>query len=484
MGQSIGPPARSTPPGKVNHPQSGSLLAAEWRNGQMIHHLSEDGMHASYPIRYQIGAGKVGHSYLSVQAGFLLESPISYYTKFGWDISPGYRNTDMLDFNRVLDSRCLFCHSNAVSSSQGPAPGGASLSPIGCERCHGSANEHLRRPSAGTILNPAKLSVRARDSICEQCHLEGVARILNPLKTLRDFSPGQDLAETLAIYVIKNENSSSHVAVSQAEQLALSRCSRASSGKLWCGSCHDPHAAKQNSNAEIKAICSGCHPQLSPASHSSALTECVSCHMPRLTPKDIAHAATTDHRILAKPSAHETVLPPTPRRLQAWREPPSDFARRDLALAELQAAGTPGFEDLALSGAKALAEISPNLLPNDGAALAALASVKLSENQSADAVELFKRAEQADSSNAQFALYLGIAAKKAGHGDEAIRALRRSIQLNPSLEKAYLELASLYTQSGQPAAAALVLDNYLQWNKQSILGRITRDSLSSDPLPH
>lgn len=44
---------------------------------------------------------------------------------------------------------------------------------MGCERCHGPGSEHVMRPSAQTIVNPAKLdSVRANDT-CIQCHSQG-----------------------------------------------------------------------------------------------------------------------------------------------------------------------------------------------------------------------------------------------------------------------------------------------------------------------
>src|SRR5689334_9968721 len=41
---------------------------------------------------------------------------------------------------------------------------------VGCEKCHGPGSEHVARPSALNIVNPAKLDpVRANDT-CIQCH--------------------------------------------------------------------------------------------------------------------------------------------------------------------------------------------------------------------------------------------------------------------------------------------------------------------------
>ena len=458
MGRSFGSPEK-VPPGRVADAQSGSVIRTEWRNGKMFQSLSEDDLSADYEIRYRIGAGKVGYSYAAQVGDFLLESPASYFKKFGWDASPGFAGAEILDFNRVLTNRCLFCHSN------GPQP-----SAIGCERCHGDTSEHLKHPSAENIVNPAKLPVRARDSVCEQCHLEGVARVLNPAKTLTDFSPGKDLEATLAIYVAKQSNLDVK-AVSHAEQLASSKCSRQSGGKLWCGTCHNPHAAAGNRSSEIKAICTSCHATLSPASHSR-VSECTSCHMPQRAPTDVAHAALTDHRLLARPG----VTPPSPlgapQEIQAWHEPPPEFRERDLGLAYFEAAVDDRAESI-LSG------LPVSQRNEDAAVMAALGEMNLSRGRAAEAVRLLWRACELDTSSGRFAMLLGIALKQTADTEGAQRELRRAIELDPSLERSYLELSALYAKAGKLSEAREVLDEYLKWNPQSILVRLTRNTLTA-----
>src|SRR6476660_1354486 len=52
---------------------------------------------------------------------------------------------------------------------------------VGCERCHGPGSEHLKQPTAATIVNPAKLDfVRANDT-CIQCHSQG-RPLKNPIE--------------------------------------------------------------------------------------------------------------------------------------------------------------------------------------------------------------------------------------------------------------------------------------------------------------
>ncbi len=196
-------------------------------------------------------------------------------------------------------------------------------------------------------MNPSKLGQRARNSICEQCHLEGETRLLNPGKTWQDFHPGDELERTAVTYLL-SQNGQEVRAVSQVEQLALSKCARGSGGKLWCGTCHDPHGGAAYRGSQIRDICLGGHSTLSKAAHP-AITECVGCHMPRLTPEDIPHAASTDHRILRRPAP----LPNAENAgvaISVWQEPPAQFRRRNLALAALVIGGTHGLSSLRDTG--------------------------------------------------------------------------------------------------------------------------------------
>lgn len=474
MGRSIGIPDL-VPNGKVSDSQSGSIIQAEWRKGKLIHRLSEDGIAAEYEIRYQIGAGKIGRSYAVLAGDFLLESPASYYKRYGWDISPGYSGSELLDFNRVLTGRCLFCHSNYLSSYREGRLHVEDLVAIGCERCHGETSGHLSRPSAATIVNPAKLPARARDSICEQCHLEGVARVLNPGKSLSDFKPGMNLETTMVIYVAKQGGPEVR-AVSQEQQLALSRCALESQGKLWCGSCHNPHAQVKNRDAEIKAVCTSCHAARLPDSHSN-FSECVSCHMGRRSPADVAHAALTDHRIVAKAEATSLLALSAPDELRAWREPAPDLQQRDLGLAYLAASANAALQKFGDLGGSLLKSLPSRQQRSDAAVMAALGGVSLSRGSFASAQEFFSRARELDPTSGEYAMYLGIVLRQSGDS-AAAHELAQAIELDHSLQRAYLELSTLYAKAGKYSEAKAVLSQYLAWNPQSILVRLTRKALA------
>ena len=232
MGRSLGPPTLR-PAGRVNHERSGSVITIEQRGGAMVHRLTERGLTAEFPIAYQIGAGKLAHSYVVEIRGYLFESPATWFRAYGWDVSPGYARAPALDFDRPINDTCMFCHAGPATFSgvDGRKLGGASLTAISCERCHGPSEDHVRHPSAQNIVNPAKLQNRARDSVCEQCHLEGAARILNPGKHWRDFRPGSNFEDTAAVYVFE-QNGGDVRPVSQIEQLASSKCAIARAANL------------------------------------------------------------------------------------------------------------------------------------------------------------------------------------------------------------------------------------------------------------
>ena len=336
----------------------------------MMHHLTELGMRANYQVEYQIGAGKVGHSYVAKIGGYLLQSPASYYRQFGWDVSPGFKDSPSLDFDRVLGERCLFCHSNNPEFAGGRRlMSDMLIGAINCERCHGDTTQHLAHPAKTNVVNPARLEVRARDSVCEQCHLEGVARVVNPGKNLRSFSAGDELERTLSVYVDDGSGPGAR-AVSQVEQLALSRCARESRGKLWCGTCHNPHESKgEDRSRAINAVCSSCHAKSSLVSHKADASACVSCHMPRLRPSDVAHSASTDHRILARRAKSQNTA--SSSSIRAWHEPEAALRQRNLGLAYLEASAVPELRAFGDEGAQLLEELPATQQDGDPALLAA-----------------------------------------------------------------------------------------------------------------
>ena len=481
MGNSIAAPA-PRPEARVVHQASNSVLNVEEHDGRMVHRLTEAGYTAEFPVAYQIGANLFGYSYIVRVGDYYFQSPLSWYKRNGWDLSPGFQTLTGIGFDRPIDQPCLYCHTGATrfSGADGRRVAVTELVPITCERCHGPATEHLRHPSAATIVNPAKLTGRARSSVCEQCHLEGAARVLNPGKSPWDFHAGQNLEDTLVAYVPGRRQTGANV-VNHVEQLAVSRCARESGGRLWCGTCHDPHGDPVDRKQQLRTICTSCHATLSKEAHPSAQLDCASCHMPRSPASDIQHAAITDHRILRRPLTLAEPPEDALEHLEAWAEPPPQFRQRDLGVAELIVSLDRRFPPLTSAGLSLLENLPPGQANNDALVLSMLGSVRARRGDLREAVGFYERAAARQPDSADYAVNLADVLKATGDLSGAERELRRAIDLDPSLQRAYMELAHLYYEQQRKADAIAVLDRYLKWNPASIAFQFQRAGLLAAP---
>ncbi|HKB36884.1 MAG TPA: hypothetical protein VKD72_10545, partial [Gemmataceae bacterium] len=166
-------------------------------------------------VDYVIGSGRRGHSFFTVQDGFLFQTPISWYSqKQIWEVSPGFTDGHL----RVVVSECIVCHSGGalpVEHTENRYEGKVFTSPaIGCERCHGPGEAHVAFRAADklpkgridhTIVNPRHLEPALREAVCQQCHLEGEARVLRRGRKLFDYRPGLALEDFWAIYLAAEE---------------------------------------------------------------------------------------------------------------------------------------------------------------------------------------------------------------------------------------------------------------------------------------
>ena len=276
------------------------------------------------PVKFTLGSGHRGHSYLIDHDGVLFQSPIGWFSQGAkWDLSPGYRPQSHQRFERRVSDGCLYCHSGRVAVQ--PGENNRYASPpfhemaIGCERCHGPGQQHVKAQTASktdvgrdaTIVNPAKLEPARRDSVCYQCHLQGESVIPRFGCGFFDFRPGQMLEDVFVVFVEgeRVDERGQTRPVSQVEQMRASKCYVASEGRMGCISCHDPHLKPAAGEAQtyFRQQCLKCHDDrgcsLPPAKQNAAPAEgsCIHCHMPRLHLQDVAHTALTDHRVLRRP---------------------------------------------------------------------------------------------------------------------------------------------------------------------------------------
>ena len=142
-------------------------------------------------LKWFIGSGNVGRSFAFAVDGFLFQAPVSYYSSAArWDLSPGYAGKHNIELAKPIEEPCLYCHASRaqpVAKTQNRYLDPPFLeSGVGCERCHGPGQKHLK--THRDIVNPAKLDAARRDSICQQCHLTGAARVPSAGPRRRDVS--------------------------------------------------------------------------------------------------------------------------------------------------------------------------------------------------------------------------------------------------------------------------------------------------------
>lgn len=462
--------AGKEPEGSFVHSVSGTKFTIYSKSGELWQRMERDGDVSDYRVEYVVGSGNHASGYLVRIGTHLFQSPICYYTRLKrYDMAPGYEDYRAPDFIRPVAVECLLCHSGkplhiagTLSEYQTPAFAQESIS---CDRCHGDPTNHLKAPLPGSIVNPANLSPSARDSVCEQCHLKGIVRILNPGKRFEDFHPGVPLEQVYTIYTTPTSPDSPPEGlkvISHSEQLALSLCARKSGGRLWCGTCHNPHDQAQQPPQYYRARCLSCHAGKLAQSHPQGSSgDCISCHMLKLNAKDGGHTVFTDHRISRPQGGAQGGEAPAKIDLVAWRQPPAALQKRNLALAYAQAGLESGSMAQGLRGYRMLIDVQKEF-PDDPMVLTALGRVLLLGNQAAPAAELFERVLKLGPDSAMNEMYAGSACARAGQLDKAVEHLEQSLKLDPLLLPAAEALVRIYRRQGDSDKISALADHIRQ----------------------
>ncbi len=447
------------PAGVVSVP--GTTIRMENTAAGAVQRLESHGATQSFRVDYVIGSGTHASGYLMDLGGHLFQSPVAYYrSRSAYDLAPEFEGKADPDFTRAVTEGCVFCHAGSNSYIAGTVNAyGANAFPhlsIGCDRCHGPVEAHLANPKMENIVSPARLAPAARDSVCEQCHLIGVARVVNPGKKLTDFKAGDALESVLTIYrnVAPTGTEGQFKVISHAEQLALSMCARNSGGKLWCGSCHDPHDEPAEPVAYYRERCLLCHAKTRFApthpAHPSMTSNCIGCHMPKRDAKDGGHSVFTDHRI-RRTAEVESEMPKAPE-IAAWREPAPELRKRNLGIASVEVGIERGSGKDIVAGYRALTEVQEQF-PDDSELFGVMGNALLMGRQYGEAALAFERAVQLDVSSSSQETNLAQAYSAAGKMELAQRHLERALELDPLNLPAVSGLMAVYTREGDSARA-------------------------------
>jgi tetratricopeptide (TPR) repeat protein len=340
MARASGSAADGFLPADFTHPASGVTYQLVEKDGQVLLKFSreasagsgaDDGkLRGERQLRYFLGSGTRGRTYLFEQDGYWFELPINWYAKKRiWDMAPNYQNAREMPLTLPVDPGCLRCHSSDAQVSLPEARNKYAGAPflaggITCTACHGDASAHLASGGRTAMIKIDALPTVQRDSVCLSCHLEGQQAVVHEGKRMVDFRPGQSIFDYASFFVRQADAGSGAEgrATSQWEALLKSGCKRGAGERLTCTSCHDPHSSTVGMSATDRISfyrnkCLQCH-DVDAARQSGGLSgghappeaqkdfaathhvedqDCAACHMPRLQSEDIAHEQVTDHSI-------------------------------------------------------------------------------------------------------------------------------------------------------------------------------------------
>ena len=362
------------------------------------------------------------------------------------------------------------CHLSLLSRERGPARVGRHCQSlrrctVPAVRCWMRAvswrgGSHIRDPRPETIINPARLSPEARDSVCMQCHLEGLSRIARSGHRVDDFRPGQRLGDIVTVFISATRDKQTPGAVSHVESLAASRCKQASGDRMTCTTCHDPHRtpAAAERGEYLRERCLSCHAPLA-NDHHPAERRCTVCHMPRLESPDVSHTAVTDHRILRKPRVDHDSPAPAEIRLAPFGPAQADPGILVSRTPEIAPRGGAYGQARAMELLQRSAESSPA----DAEVLTRLGFLRHQRGEVNEAEDLYRRALNTGASQPVAAANLAVIRAGQGALGEALSLWQASFDVQPYVEEIGLNLALGQCLAGQETKAAVTVDRLLHF---------------------
>ena len=231
--------------------------------------------------------------------------------------------------------------------------------------------------------------------------------------------------------------------------MTLSKCYRASEGRLSCITCHDPHVEPSQEEVPVyfNGKCLTCHTKqscklpLEIRMQAKPADNCIGCHMPKRDIQVISHSTATNHRIVARPDepfpdvtfAQTTAALPDLIHLNPAHHPASgQQAGAPPLLTLLQAYGelAENKPEYVSAYLKVLSELEQTQ-PNDPLVQAALGRRDLKNGNFASAALHLRRSLASRPTVATTNADLADALSHLGQTAEALPVIQRAIQLDP-----------------------------------------------------
>ena len=473
MANASGPAADGLTPADFRHAASGIHYKVFEQAGRVWLSYEREGAQGArelkgrQELKYFLGSGKRGRTYLFEQQGYWFEAPINWYAKKQlWDMAPNYLSAGEMPLTLPVDPGCLHCHASGVVLALADARNHYSAAPfadggITCAACHGDGTAHIASSGKVSLANIDAMEPVRRDSVCLNCHLEGQAAVVRQGRQLVEFSPGDNLFDYALFFVYQSENGSGGRATSQWEALLKSECKRKSGDRLTCTTCHDPHGSPSPQERVVfyRRRCLQCHSRAGFAEkHHPQNPDCTECHMGRPPSNDIAHEQVTDHWIKRRVTEERLPLA-TSGELEAV----GGFAAGDrdlgLAYAQMAARGNQmaGVRAMGLlRGAEKQADAE-----GDHELHSQLGFLEQMAGKTQEAADEYRLALAANADNSLAAGNLALIEAGQHHYAEAAQLWNSVFSHDPVQLGAGLNLAVVECETGQRGAALATLDRLL-----------------------
>ena len=257
----------------------------ERQGDESVYTVSDGTQKLAAPIKFALGLGTAGQTYIFEKDGRYFESYVSYYSAAnGLDITIGDRPnpSNLADaagrpLGEAAVAQCFECH--ATDSVRNERLVKDSLIPgVQCEACHGPAERHAAAIAKGDAETGAMkkiggMTAEQAAQFCGACHRTW---------------------EYVAAHGPRNTGNVRF----QPYRLTLSKCFDADDSRISCTACHNPHQDVETAAVRYDAKCQACHAggKANVRVCKVSASGCSSCHMAKVEAPG-SHHKFTDHNI-------------------------------------------------------------------------------------------------------------------------------------------------------------------------------------------